>query len=135
MALRSGALKNGDRDRRLLNAAQAAAVLGQRDFGVGNLARAGLTAAEGQPPTAPEPPKAEAAAVKFSTKTPLTVLMANPQAKDVLRKYLPQVVELLDSGGAAQAPADFNVESLSAIPRANLTPEILKSINEDLAKL
>ena len=44
MTLRSGTFKNGDRDRRLLNAAQAAAVLGQRDFGVGNLARAGLTA-------------------------------------------------------------------------------------------
>jgi UDP-N-acetylglucosamine:LPS N-acetylglucosamine transferase len=96
---------------------------------------AGLATAQGQPPAAPEPSKAEAPAVKFSTKTPLTVLMANAQAREVLRKYLPQVVDLLDTGGAAQAPADFNVESLSAIPRANVTPEILKSINEDLAKL
>ena len=44
MTLRSGAFENGDRDRRLFDAAQAAAVLGQRDFGVGDLARAGLTA-------------------------------------------------------------------------------------------
>jgi hypothetical protein len=96
---------------------------------------AGLTVAEGQPPAAPEPPKAEAPAVKLSTKTPLTVLMANAPAREVLRKYLPQIVELLENGGAAQAPADFNVESLAAIPRANVTPEILKSINDDLAKL
>ncbi len=96
---------------------------------------AGLTAAEGQPPVAPEPPKAEAPAVKFSTKTPLTTLMANAQAREVLRKYMPQIVGLLENGGAAQAPADFSVESLAAIPRANVTPEILKSINEDLAKL
>jgi hypothetical protein len=95
----------------------------------------GLIAADAQPPAAPEPPKAEAPAVKFSSKTPLTSLMANAQAREVLRKYLPQIVTLLENGGAAQAPADFTVESLSAIPRANLTPELLKSINEDLAKL
>ena len=90
---------------------------------------------EAEPPTPPEPPKAEAPAPKFSTKTPLTILMANAQAREILRKYLPQVVELLDSGGAAQAPADFNVESLAGVQRAGITPEILKSINEDLAKL
>jgi hypothetical protein len=96
---------------------------------------AGLASAEAQPPAAPEAPKAEAPAAKLSTKTPLTVLMANTQAREVLRKYLPQIVGLLENGGAAQAPADFTVESLAAIPRANVTPEILKSINDDLAKL
>jgi UDP-N-acetylglucosamine:LPS N-acetylglucosamine transferase len=96
---------------------------------------AGLGAADAQTPAAPETPKAEATASKFSTKTPLTTLMANAQAREVLRKYLPQIVTLLETGGAAQAPADFTVESLSAIPRANVTPEMLKSINEDLAKL
>ena len=90
---------------------------------------------EAEPPTAREPPKAEAPAEKLSSKTPLTVLMANAQAREVLRKYLPQVVDLLDSGGAAQAPADFNLESLAGVQRAGITPEILKSINEDLAKL
>ena len=40
--VRSGAFENGDRDSRLFDAAQAAAVLGQRDFGVLDLTRAGL---------------------------------------------------------------------------------------------
>ena len=96
---------------------------------------AGLYAVTSQPPAALEQPKAEAPAAKLSTKTPLTTLMANAQAREVLRKYMPQMVELLENGGAAQAPADFNVESLAAIPRANVTSEMLKSINEDLAKL
>jgi hypothetical protein len=94
-----------------------------------------LVTGEGQPPAAPDAPKAEAPAAKFSTKTPLTILMANAQAREVLRKYLPNITDLLENGGAAQAPADFNVESLTAIPRAGVTPEILKSINDDLAKL
>lgn len=94
-----------------------------------------LGATEAQQPPAPDSPKAEAPAPKLSTKTPLTVLMANAQAREILRKYLPQIVDLLDSGGASQAPADFNVESLSGVPKANITPEILKSINDDLAKL
>jgi hypothetical protein len=97
------------------------------------LAAVGGNAAE--PPGAPESPKAEASAQKLSTKTPINVLMANAQAREILRRYLPQVVDLLDSGGAAQAPADFYVESLVGVQRAGITPEILKSINMDLAKL
>ena len=98
---------------------------------------ASLAMASPQPPDAPkaEAPKAETPSPKLSSRTPLVTLMANPPARDVLRKYLPQIVELLEGGGAAQAPPDFTLENLQSIPRAGVTPEILKSINDDLAKL
>ena len=42
--LGSGAFENGDRDRRLFDAAQSAAVLGERDPRILDLAGAGLAA-------------------------------------------------------------------------------------------
>jgi hypothetical protein len=62
-----------------------------------------------------------AAAGKLSSKSTLGTLAANPAAKEVLKKHMPQVVEFMDGGGD--------------IPEANLTADTVKLINDDLAKL
>jgi hypothetical protein len=100
------------------------------------LAFALLGAAPDQPqqPAAPQAAQAPSAP-KFSTKTPLSTLMANAQAREILRKHLPDVIQFLEGAGASQASDEFTVESLAAIPRAGVTPEKLQAMNQDLAKL
>ena len=100
--------------------------------GVAALGLMTAQAAFAQPPAAAPAP---AAAGALSSKTPLKALMANPKAKEVLAKHIPQVVEFLDGGGGDQIPDDFTVDSLLDIAEAGVSADMVKAINDDLAKL
>lgn len=76
-----------------------------------------------------------AAAGKYSSQTSLKTLLADPKAKEVLSKHIPQVVDFVDGGGGDQLPAEFTVDSLLDIAEAGVGADTVKAINADLAKL
>ncbi|CAN5273024.1 hypothetical protein BH11PSE2_BH11PSE2_12950 [soil metagenome] len=92
-------------------------------------------AAQAQPAAAPAAPAAAAPAGKLTSDSTLTALMADAKAKDVLKKSIPQVVDFLDGGGAGQLPPEMTLKDLSGIEQAGITPELLKTMSDDLAKL
>lgn len=93
-------------------------------------------AAYAQPAAAPAAPAAAAApAGKLSADSKLSDLMANPKAKAVLQKNIPMVVDFLDGGGAGQLPPEMTLKDIAGIEQAGITPEMLKSMSDDLAKL
>lgn len=99
---------------------------------------AGLgTAALSQPPA--EAPKAEAAApaakAKFSVSgTPLVTLMRNPQTKPILAKHMSGIFDQVEAN-IDQIPEEFTLETLMDYAQGMITPENLKAIDADLAKL
>ena len=93
-----------------------------------------------QPPTAaPATPAAATPAGKLSSASTLTALAKDPKAKEVLAKHIPQIAEFLFSGQAEGVlPPETTLKALADIPQAvdaGLSPEAMKKIEEDLAKL
>jgi len=85
-----------------------------------------------QPPAAAP---AAAAKAKFSVAaTPLGDLMRNPQTKPILQKHLGDLFGQVESN-IDQIPAEFTLETLAEYAQGMLTPESLKAIDADLAKL
>jgi hypothetical protein len=90
-----------------------------------------------QPPAAATAPAA--AAAKLSSNSTLTALAKDPKAKEILVKHIPQIAEFLFSGQAEGVlPPETTLKALADIPQAvdaGLSPEAMKKIEEDLAKL
>ncbi len=70
------------------------------------------------------------AAPKFSTATSTVAdLVANPQAKAVLEKHMPQIVQAADQIGA------MTLKGLQGMAPGQLTDELLAKIDADLAAI
>lgn len=68
----------------------------------------------------------------FTAETTLGEILDNAQAKEVLRKHFPQV----DSAGPMLSMArGMSLKAVAGFPQAGITPDKLKAIIEDLAKL
>lgn len=82
---------------------------------------------------------APAAAGKLSSASGYKALVANPAALAVLQKHIPQVAEFFASGQAdGILPPTTTLKEIADIPQAQdagLTADVLKKIDEDLAKL
>lgn len=76
---------------------------------------------------------------RLSTASGIRTLLANEQAKDVLVRHAPQVVEFFASGQSEGiAPGDTPLETIARIPQAQeagLTPANMQKIAEELAGL
>ena len=95
-------------------------------------------AAYAQPAAAPAAPAAPAAAApagKLTADSKMADLMANPKAKAILQKNIPMVVDFLEGGGAGQLPPEITLKDIAGFEQAGITPEILKSMSDDLAKI
>jgi hypothetical protein len=81
----------------------------------------------------PAPPAVAAAAkpAKLSSESTVSQLMASEKAKAVLTKHVPHIVN------SPQLPLamEMTFSSLIQFPEAALTPELIKAIDADLAKL
>ena len=80
-------------------------------------------------------PNASCAGAKLTIGSPLKAVMANKDAKAVLAKHIPQVVEYADSNGLDIIPDDFTLQGLLDIAEAGVDENALKAIAADLAKL
>ncbi len=78
---------------------------------------------------------ASCAGAKLTIGSPLKAVMANKDAKAVLAKHIPQVVEYADSNGLDIIPDDFTLQGLLDIAEAGVDENALKAIAADLAKL
>ena len=94
------------------------------------------SAAVAQTPAAPAATPAAAtpaapAAGKLSTQSTVSELLGDEKAKAVLTKHVPQIVS------SPQLPLAMEMKfvDLQQFPEAQLTPEIVKAIDADLAKL
>jgi hypothetical protein len=74
---------------------------------------------------------AKAAAPAFSVQTPISDLLANPKAKAVVAKYLPD----LPNSEHLSMIEGMSIEDLAAIPQANIDDAKLKEIQADLAQI
>jgi hypothetical protein len=95
-------------------------------------------AAYAQPAAAPAAPAAPAAAApagKLSADSKMSDLMASPKAKAVLQKNIPMVVDFLEGGGAGQLPPEITLKDIAGFEQAGVTPEMLKSMSDELAKI
>ena len=95
------------------------------------LSMSGAAVAQTAAPAAPAVAAAAPAASKLSTQSTVSQLMADEKAKAVLTKHVPQIVN------SPQLPLamEMTFSDLQQFPEAALTPELVKAIDADLAKL
>lgn len=77
------------------------------------------------------PPQPSPQEEGYSLDTPIARLLLNPQAMDVLLKYMPDVV----NGPAAHLVGGMSLKKLAAMAPGNVSEEKLRLIDEDLAAL
>jgi hypothetical protein len=74
----------------------------------------------------------ESISVAYGVDTKMGELLDNPSAKAVLTKYLP---DLDKAGPMLNMARGMSLKQIAAFPQANIAPDKLKSIVEDLQKL
>lgn len=85
----------------------------------------------GHTPAPPPVAAAPAAKAKLTTESTVSALMADEKAKAVLTKHVPHIV----SSPQLPLAMEMTFSSLQQFPEAALTPELIKAIETDLAKL
>lgn len=99
---------------------------------VAGLLVASTAAAQTAAPATPAAPATAApAAGKLSTQSTVAELMGNEKAKAVLTKHVPHIV----SSPQLSLAMEMQFAALQNFPEAALTPELIKAIDADLAKL
>jgi hypothetical protein len=90
-----------------------------------SLAAAGVAAAQ-------TPPAAEKPAGKLTSDSTVAALVANEKSRVVMEKHLPIIVEYAD-----MIPEGMTLKQLSQMDEAKaiVTPEVVKAVEDDLAKL
>jgi hypothetical protein len=82
---------------------------------------------------APQPPAAAKAKYSSST-TPLAELIKNPQTKAIVAKAIGPLMDQVEAN-IDMIPPDFTLQSLAEYAGGALSPEALKQIDVELAKL
>jgi hypothetical protein len=71
----------------------------------------------------------------YSSRDSLLLLLNTPGTFDVLRKRIPYFVNLTEHGIIPAFPTDMTLDDLVNVPEARLTPELLATINVELAAI
>lgn len=69
----------------------------------------------------------------YSSADSLLLLLNTPGTFDVLRKRIPYFVSLTEHGVIPAFPTTMTLDDLLNVPEARLTPELLATINAELA--
>jgi hypothetical protein len=91
-----------------------------------------------EPPPQPQqsPPPVEAPAKpRWSTRSRLVDLMANPDTFPIMQKHLPRIIAQIENSTGITIPLDFTLDDFLHVPEAQITQEDLDAINAELAKL
>lgn len=96
-----------------------------------------ILAASAMAPAYAQAPQAPAAAAgKLSSDSTMGVLLANEKSRPILEKYIPIIVQYADMIPNVQVTTLKQLmDNPQATSAGGLTPEALKSIEDDLAKL
>ena len=99
-----------------------------------SLAAAGAAAAQTplRRPRGASAPAAAKPAGKLSSDSTITAIIADPKGRAVLEKHLPIIVQYAD-----MIPDGTTLKQLSQMDEAKeiVTPELVKAVEDDLAKL
>jgi len=93
-----------------------------------SLATAGVAAAQ----TPPAAPAAAKPAAKLTSDSTITAIIADAKGRAVLEKHLPIIVEYAD-----MIPDGTTLKQLAQMEEAKaiVTPDLVKAVEDDLAKL
>jgi hypothetical protein len=96
------------------------------------MAFAGQALAQPAPAAPAAPAAAKPAAGKLTSDSTIAAIVANEKGRAILEKHLPVIVEYAD-----MIPEGTTLKQLSQMDEAKaiVTPELVKAVEDDLAKL